>query len=305
MIYKINNKNLKRVDENKFKNEKELQTFCETNLDEILNLKFVATEFTLGNLRLDTVAYDFEANAFVIIEYKNTKSGSVIDQGYTYLSAMFEHKADFVLEYNSVTNNMCKVSDFDWTSSKVIFVSPIFTKYQMQSINFKDLPIELWKIKRYSNDIVLFEEIKPASRSGSVRDIAPKLSNDIMLDEIPVTSYTEDDLLSNASDNIEDLYSEIRDFILDIDDTIVLKPVKYYIAFKFERKTVISLKVQRNSILLWLNTDLNKISDQKNLFRDVTNIGHHGCGNIEIKIQNRNNIGYIQDIIRVYLEDIK
>ncbi len=305
MLYKINNKKLKRVDENKFKNEKELQKLCEVNLEEILNLKFISTEFSVGNLRLDTVAYDFEANSFVIIEYKNTKSGSVIDQGYTYLSTMFAHKADFVLEYNVVTDNKCKINDFDWTNSKVVFVSPAFTKYQIQSINFKDLPIELWKIKKYSNDIVLIEEIKPVDTPASMKSIAPKVGNDGTFNEIQVVSYTEEDFLTNVSDDIEDLYSEIRDYILDLDDRIVLKPLKYYIAFKLERKTVVSVKVQKSSILLWLNTDLNKIVDQKNLFRDVSNVGHHGCGNIEIKIEDNNNIGYIQDIIRVYVDDNK
>ncbi len=305
MLYKINNKKLKRVDENKFKNEKELQKLCENNLEEILNLKFISSEFSLGNLRLDTVAYDFEANSFVIIEYKNTKSGSVIDQGYTYLSAMFAHKADFVLEYNIVTDNKCKINDFDWTSSKVAFVSPTFTKYQIQSINFKDLPIELWKIKKYSNDIVLIEEIKPVDTSSNMKSIAPKIENDGNFNQIQVASYTEEGSLTNASDNMKDLYNEIRDFILDLDDRIVLKPVKHYIGFKLERKTVISVKVQKKSILLWLNTDLNKIIDQKNLFRDVSNVGHQGCGNIEIKIEDKNNIGYIQDIITVYLDNNK
>lgn len=305
MLYKINKSKLSKVDEYKFSNEKELQKMCEVNLEEILNLKFIATEFSVGNLRLDTVAYDSETNSFVIIEYKNTKNGSVIDQGYTYLSAMFVHKADFVLEYNSVTDNKCKINEFDWTSSKVIFISPTFTKFQMQSINFKDLPIELWKIKKYSNDIILLEEIKPVDSSASVRSIAPKLSNDIKFDEIIVESYTEDDSLKNVSDNIENLYSEIKDFILDLDDRVALKPLKHYIAFKIERKTVISLKVQRSSILIYLNTDCSQIIDPKKICRDVTNVGHHGCGNTEIKIENKNNIGYIQDIIRAYLEDSK
>ena len=52
-------------------NEKELQKYFENNLKEILGLEFIATEFVVGNFRLDTVAFDEEAKSFKIIEYKN------------------------------------------------------------------------------------------------------------------------------------------------------------------------------------------------------------------------------------------
>ena len=59
MILK-NNKELKRKD---FKNEKELQTYFEQNLKRILNCDFIETEFTVGNFRIDTLAFDEENNA--------------------------------------------------------------------------------------------------------------------------------------------------------------------------------------------------------------------------------------------------
>jgi hypothetical protein len=46
------------------------------------------------------LAYDPQACAFIIIEYKRDKNISVVDQGFTYLSLMLENKADFIVEYN-------------------------------------------------------------------------------------------------------------------------------------------------------------------------------------------------------------
>jgi hypothetical protein len=46
------------------------------------------------------LAYDAQACAFIIIEYKRDKNISVVDQGFTYLSLMLENKADFIVEYN-------------------------------------------------------------------------------------------------------------------------------------------------------------------------------------------------------------
>jgi hypothetical protein len=40
------------------------------------------------------------------------------------------------------------MKDINWIQSKVIFVSPFFSPYQRKTIEFHDLPIELWEIKR-------------------------------------------------------------------------------------------------------------------------------------------------------------
>jgi hypothetical protein len=44
-----------------------------------------------------------------------------------------------------------KKDNVDWSQSRVIFISPQFTTYQRKAIEFKDLPIELWEVKKYSN----------------------------------------------------------------------------------------------------------------------------------------------------------
>lgn len=67
-------KNNEKLKEKDFVNEKELQTYFEEHLKEILGLEFVSTEFVVGNFRLDTVAFEEETKSFKIIEYKNVKN---------------------------------------------------------------------------------------------------------------------------------------------------------------------------------------------------------------------------------------
>ena len=85
LVIKMILKNNEKLKEKDFVNEKELQTYFEEHLKEILELEFVATEFVVGSFRLDTVAFDEETKSFKIIEYKNVKNHSLVDQGYTYL----------------------------------------------------------------------------------------------------------------------------------------------------------------------------------------------------------------------------
>ena len=112
-IYNIEDEKLTPIRKVKFKNERELQRLTENNLEELFGLKFVATEFQVDNLRIDTLAFNEETNSFVIIEYKNVKNYSVIDQGYSYLSLLLNNKAEFVLKYNLVFNTALSKEEFD------------------------------------------------------------------------------------------------------------------------------------------------------------------------------------------------
>lgn len=170
-LYNIDGETLKEIRQVSFKNEFELHKLCESNLENIFGLKFVKREFSFNNFRLDTLAYDESSNAFVIIEYKNTRSTSVIDQGYAYLSLMLNNKADFILEYNESCDKTLKRDDVDWSQSRVIFVSPSFNNYQKESLNFKDLPFDLWEVKKFSNNTVYFNNIKPSKTSESIETI--------------------------------------------------------------------------------------------------------------------------------------
>lgn len=67
LLFKIEkNQTLEIIQEKKFKLEKDIQSITEQNLSKIFGLKFVRSEYSLKNFRLDTLAFDSETNSFVI-----------------------------------------------------------------------------------------------------------------------------------------------------------------------------------------------------------------------------------------------
>jgi len=100
MIFKTKDKQLVRIKEKSFKLEKEIQKLFENNLFEIMGVELVKSEFNIKNKRIDSLAFDPQAKAFVIVEYKRDRNSSVVDQGFTYLNLMLQNKADFIVEYN-------------------------------------------------------------------------------------------------------------------------------------------------------------------------------------------------------------
>jgi hypothetical protein len=165
-IFSIKGTKLAEIAEEQFPLEKDIQRLTEENLQQIFELDLVRSEFEIHGLRIDTLAFDMESGAFVIIEYKKDRNFSVVDQGVAYLNLMLNNKADFILEYNErasslLSSKTLKRDDVDWSQSRIIFISPEFTKYQQYAIGFKDLGIQLWEVHKYSNGLIGFDDVLP------------------------------------------------------------------------------------------------------------------------------------------------
>ena len=295
-LYKNINGQLEKIRIDKFKLEKEIQEITENNLEEMLGLELVRSEFPLGQFRIDTLAFDRDSNAFVIIEYKRDKNYSVIDQGYSYLSLMLNNKADFILEYNENRSMPMKRSDVDWSQSRVIFISPSFTTYQREAINFKDLPIELWEIGRYQGNIISFTKIDTGKAIESIKSISKqnKTIKDVS-DEIEV--YDEESHLSQVNDEIKELYERYREALLSF-DCMEIKPKKKYISFVKEKSNIVDFVLQKKAIKIFINLPKGKLEDLRGISRDVSNIGHWGNGDYEITVKDEKNFEYILSLIR-------
>ena len=287
---------LKAVGEKPFKLEKEIQSLFEDNLFTIMGLQLVKSEFTIKSKRIDTLAYDVQSKAFVIIEYKRSKNISVVDQGFTYLSLMLENKADFIVEYNETQKQTLKRSNIDWSQTRVVFVSTGFTDNQKTATNFKDIAIELWEVKRYENDLIGINQIKKSKSAESIKPLATKNSQiETVSKEIKV--YSEEDHTSGKSDDIVELYETYRDAILNLGNGVEVLPRKLRIAFK-SSKIVCDIQLQKNNLKLWINLKKGELDDPKNLMEDVSNKGHWGNGDYELKINDTKNLEYIMSLVK-------
>lgn len=295
-IYEIKNNKLNEIHEAPFKLEREIQELFEANLAEVMGLKFVRSEFSIKNKRIDTLAYDDQAKAFIIIEYKRDKNVSVVDQGFTYLGLMLENKADFVLEHQGQLNSTLKTADVDWSQTRVAFVSPSFTDNQVQATNFKDIAIELWEVKRYTNGTVSITPIKKSKSATSIKPLTQQ-NNELkaIADEIKV--YTEDDHRSNTSEEIYELYEQFRDAILNFASDIDIKPQKHYVAFKKEGN-VACLEMQKKKMKIYIGAKVGTLDDPKGIAKDVSNIGHYGTGDYEVQVDSDKDLEYIMSLIK-------
>lgn len=296
-LYKLNQTKLEEIKSIPFKLEKEIQDLVEDNLLALFGFRLVKSEFRVKNFRIDTLCFDPQTNSFIIIEYKKSQNYSVIDQGYSYLSLMLNNKSEFILEHNESQTDALKRNDVDWSQSRIIFISPQFNTYQKQSIDFKDLPFELWEIKKYSNDLIALNQHKSNSQE-SVKTISETSSDERMQDvSREIVVYTEEDHYQKTTPEIRELAIKIKDRILELED-VEINPVKFYIGFKVNRKLIADFEVQKSKLRLRINLKKGMLDDPKGWFRDVSNIGTFGVGEYEAVVTPESDLDYLMSLIK-------
>ena len=296
-LFRLNKINLNEVEQVPFKLEKDIQSLVDGNTDAIFNLRFIQTELTVDKYRIDSLCFDEENNSFVIIKYKKGSSYSVIDQGYTYLQLLLNNKSDFLLVLSQHFNKVLKMEDIDWSQSRIIFVSPTFNSYQKDSVNFKDLPFELWEIKRYSNDTVVLNQHRSNSKE-SIETLNPTTSNSpISQVSREVKIYTEERHIEFSSDELKEIYNVIRERILEIGSDIEIVPRKEYIGFK-KGSNIVDIEFQRKQLKFFINMKKGELDDPMNISRDVSKVGHYGNGDYEVRVNKDSDLDYLMILIK-------
>lgn len=283
--------------QNDFKNEKELQKYFENNLEKILGFKFICTEFGVGNFRIDSLAFDNESKSFKIIEYKNVKNHSLVDQGYTYLKLLLERKADFILQYNTITKSSLTINDIDWSQSRIIFVSPIFTPYQLNATDFKNIPVDLIKVTRYENDIIDIDFIRKTS-NVKIEEFGVESEQKEVNKEIKV--YTEEDHLNKVSEKTKKLYESLKSKILELDD-IDIDVKKVYVAFK-GRRNIVDIEFNQNKLKVDINLKKGTLVDPLNIAQDITKVGHWGNVDYRVEVSSEEDIDNLIPLIKQSLK---
>ena len=248
-VFNLKNDKVEEVELKPFKLERDIQNLVEKNTETFFQLEFIYSELTVGKYRIDSLCYDNENNSFVIIEYKKGNSYSVIDQGYTYLQLLLNNKSDFLLTLSQHFNKVLRLEDIDWSQSKIIFVSPSFNSYQKDSVNFKNLPFELWEIKRFSNNTIVFNKHKSNSKESIDSLTNSKNQNLITSVSKEVKVVDEDFHTSKSNLPLVNKWEELKERISGLEG-VEITPKNNYISLMLNGKTLCFLIFRKNSIIL-------------------------------------------------------
>ena len=307
-LFTIENKKLVLQKITNFKLEKEIQKLIENNLETVFNCRFIATEFSTGNEhagRIDSLGLS-EDNNPVILEYKKVESSELVHQSLYYLSWIKDHKGDFQIAVNKALN---KNIDVDWSDIRVICIAPGYKKYDLHAVQMMGANIELWQYKLYENGTLYLEEVFRRATSAICVEAIQQGKNPVMVEagkKAALTrangSYTIKEHLSNLDKNIEQLFNDLRDYIMNINESIEETPKKFYIAYKISQN-FICIEMRKNKLVLYLKLNPQIIQIPKN-GRDVSDVGHYGTGDFELTLSNNEDFNNAKEYIMSAYENI-
>ncbi len=170
---------------------------------------------------------------------------------------------------------------------------------------FKQSPLRLNQSLR---DLKVFGEKEIEKRANDLADWALKIWTYPNLDAETLEKYKPKkekkvyDLSSyKFGSHSRELFDILSKEIKALDERISEKFNQDYISYVFG-KNFVDIVVKTKDLKLYLNMKFNELQDEKNLARDMTNKGHLGNGDIEIKLETKENIPYCLGLIKQALE---
>ncbi|MGL2667922.1 GmrSD restriction endonuclease domain-containing protein [Helicobacter pylori] len=165
------------------------------------------------------------------------------------------------------------------------------------------------KLNQSLKDLEVFGEKEIEKRANDLADWALKIWTYPKLDLETLEEYKSKkakkvyDLNSyKFSPYSRELFDILRKEIKALDERVTENFMKAYIAYKF-KKNFVDIIIQNKDLKLYLNMKFHELQDEKNLANDRTNKkNHNGNGDVEVKLETKENIPYCLGLIKQALE---
>ena len=265
--------------------ERALQTLFERNLEALLGVRFLASEYTTTHGgRMDTLGID-ENGYPVIIEHKRDRSENVINQG------LFELL---------VRDRFGKAAadEIEWSAPRLICIAADFTRYDTHAVKQMGRNIELVRYRRFGDDLLLLELLTAVSA-------APAPVIDASGQVTPVHKYkTLTEAMADAGPELANLYADVESLLLALGDDVTQKTLRFYVAFRrIKNFACVEVKTSLNLVRLYLKIDPDSIALEEGFTRDVRKIGHFGTGDLEVTLKSHDDLERAKPLIVRSYED--
>lgn len=285
--------------------EKVLQTLIEKNLDALLGIRFLATEYSTGKThagRIDSLGLD-ENNCPVILEYKRSTGENVINQGLFYLDWLMDHKAEFHLLVMEKYGKSA-ADQIDWAVPRLVCVAADFTKYDGHAVQQMNRNIDLIRYRRFGQDLLLLEQVNSVSAPNKSSKPAKSLSAEKQATPSPKSLSADkpfSEWLTTLTPEVREVLDSLDDYVGSLGDDIQVKDLKLYRAYK-RIKNFATVVLQKKNLLLFLHLDPDKLPFLPTFARDARKFGHWGTGDLELAIASSSDLEAVKPLVLMAYE---
>ncbi|PNG23738.1 DUF5655 domain-containing protein [Streptomyces cahuitamycinicus] len=265
--------------------EADVQRLVEAHMETLLGVRFLASEYSTGPVhggRIDSLGLD-ENGSPVIVEYKRGVDAGVINQGLFYLAWLMDHRAEFehlVRDRLGVT----AASQVLWSGPRLICIAGDFTRYDVHAVREHRRSIDLVRYRLFGSDLLGLETV--ASVSGGMQ-MARR-----------VRGRTVARVADAQHASMVELAGAVDEALLGLGDGVHRVERKQYRAYQRLRNFACLCPPQRSKLLVYLKVDPKDVHLVPGFTRDVSGLGHHGTGDLEVQLRTARDVERAQDLFR-------
>ncbi len=294
-LFQIAKGRVQQIKKTAFPSEKALQELFESNLEILLGVRFLATEFDTGEKhggRIDTLGID-QTNCPTVIEYKWRENENIITQGLFYLDWLSDHEGDFrTVAQKKLGNNV----EINWDNPRLILIAQSFNKYDAYAVNQIDRNIELKVYRLYEDGLLVLEDFRTVAQVETESAVASSRRGKLPKAE-RAKAYSVEKLLEGKSSSMVELFQQLSQAIKGLGDSVEEAPTKLYIAYKTTRNFC-EVEVQSKQLKMWLDIPHKELNDLKKMAQDWSGKSHWGTGETQIVLNSLDDVEYATSLIR-------
>ena len=102
-------------------------------------------------------------------------------------------------------------------------------------------------------------------------------------------------------EQVRGLFETLRKEVISLDPNVTEEVLKLYVAYKAETN-FLDVEPQAHGLRLYLNMPYPEVDDPKRISKDMSNVGHWGNGDVEIRLANESEIPYAMGLVRQSFE---
>ncbi|MEU5085032.1 MULTISPECIES: DUF5655 domain-containing protein [Streptomyces] len=265
--------------------EADVQAQVEVHMETLLGVRFLASEYSTGPVhggRIDSLGLD-ENGSPVVVEYKRGVDAGVINQGLFYLSWLVDHRAEFERLVRDRLGAPAAAQVL-WSSPRLICIAGDFTRYDVHAVREHRRSIDLVRYRYFGRDLLGLETVSSVSGGQpAVRGASRK----------PVVRAGG----AGPSAALDELVQALDEILLGLGDVTCVQR-KTYRAYQRLRNFACVCPPQRTKLLVYLKVDPKEADLVPGFTRDVSALGHHGTGDLEVQLRVPRDVERAQELFR-------
>ncbi|MFC8639853.1 DUF5655 domain-containing protein [[Kitasatospora] papulosa] len=267
--------------------EADVQALIEAHMDTMLGVRFLASEYVIDCVdggRIDSLGLD-ENGAPVIVEYKRGTDAGVINQGLYYMAWLMAHKDAF----RSLVRDRFgaeAASQVLWSAPRLICVAGDFTRYDAHAVREHRRSIDLVRYRYFDDDHIGLETVASVTGQAAVSRRSRQRAA-----RLPLTRK-QDGAMAELAEAVDEA-------LLGLGDGIARIQRKQYAAYQRLRNFACLIPPQQAKLLVYLKADPKEVDLVPGFTRDVTGLGHHGTGDLELQLRSERDLERAQGLFRL------